>query len=68
MVGMMNRNMELRKKGETAAKRAEAGKMKAVARVRERRGEARRWKRNFFFIFFYDLDFFGYQFENFLWD
>ena len=52
MVGMMNRNMELRKKGETAAKRAEAGKMKAVARVRERRGEARRWKRNFFKIFF----------------
>ena len=63
VVGMVKDNMELTKKGETAAKRTEAGKMKMVARVRERRGEARRWKRNFIFIF-YDLDFFGIQFES----
>ena len=48
MVGMMKGNMELRKKGETAAKRAEAGKMKAVAKVRGRRGEAQRLSDTFF--------------------
>ena len=45
----MKGNKEFRKNGETAAKRAEAGKIKAVARVRERRGESQRWNRNIFF-------------------